>query len=94
MDDLDDLRAEYLELRERCPGAALSTLGAEHIPAASYAPIAWLDGQAYLFLSELAAHTQTSNALRRSVCCWSMISITAVMPSCVGGLPCRGRHNR
>jgi putative heme iron utilization protein len=58
MDDLDSLREEYLALRESCEGALLATLEGEWMPAASYAPLAWLDGQAYLFLSELAAHTK------------------------------------
>ena len=58
MEDCDSLLDEYLALRESCEGALLATLDGTSIPAASYAPIAWLDGQAYLFLSELAEHTQ------------------------------------
>lgn len=58
MDDLDKLRGEYRALLERCEGALLATLEADRTPAASYAPLAWVDERAYLFLSDLAAHTQ------------------------------------
>lgn len=58
MEDLDEVREEYLALRERSDGALLATLAADRTPAASYAPMVWVDGRGYLFLSELAAHTQ------------------------------------
>ena len=58
MDDLDGVRQEYLVLREQCHGALLATLEGDQIPSASYAPLVWLDGQSYLFLSDLAGHTR------------------------------------
>lgn len=58
MDELDTVTEEYLALRDRTDGALLATLEADRIPAASYAPLAWVDGRGYLFLSDLAAHTQ------------------------------------
>ncbi len=58
MDDLDAVREEYLALRDRTDGALLATLAADRTPAASYAPLVWVDGRSYLFLSDLAAHTQ------------------------------------
>lgn len=63
MDDLSGARREYLDLRERCHGAMLATLEDDGTPSASYAPMVWLDGDGYLFLSDLAAHTRN---LRRS----------------------------
>lgn len=58
MDDLDSVRQEYLALREQCQGALLATLEGDRTPSASYAPLVWLDGQSYLFLSDLAGHTR------------------------------------
>jgi len=58
VDDLDSLRQEYLALREQCHGAMLATLEGDQTPSASYAPMVWLDGQSYLFLSDLAGHTR------------------------------------
>ena len=58
MDDLDSLREEYLHLRQRSEGAALATLDSDGFPSASYAPLCWLDGRAYLFVSDLSEHTQ------------------------------------
>jgi putative heme iron utilization protein len=58
VDDLSSERREYLALRERCHGAMLATLEGDGTPAASYAPMVWLDGEAYLFLSDLAGHTR------------------------------------
>jgi len=58
VDELGKLRQEYLALREQCHGALLATLEADQTPSASYAPLVWLDGQSYLFLSDLAGHTR------------------------------------
>jgi heme iron utilization protein len=58
VDDLDSVRREYLALRDQCHGALLATLEADQTPSASYAPLVWLDGQSYLFLSDLAGHTR------------------------------------
>ena len=56
MSDLANAQREYIELRDQAGSAMLATLSADHKPAASHAPIIWLDGDFYLFLSELAAH--------------------------------------
>jgi hypothetical protein len=58
VDDLDSIRREYLALRDQCHGALLATLEADQTPSASYAPLVWLDGRGYLFLSDLAGHTR------------------------------------
>ena len=58
MDDLNSVQQEYLALREQCNGALLATLENDQTPSASYAPLVWLDGQSYLFLSDLAGHTR------------------------------------
>jgi hypothetical protein len=58
MDDLSSERREYLALRERCHGAMLATLEDDGLPSASYAPMVWVDGAGYLFLSDLAGHTR------------------------------------
>ena len=58
MDDLSSECREYLALRERCHGAMLATLEDDGLPSASYAPMVWLDGDGYLFLSDLASHTR------------------------------------
>ena len=58
MDDLNKLRDEYLQLRANSDGAMLATLDEDRLPCASYAPLVWLDGCAYLFLSDLAEHTR------------------------------------
>jgi putative heme iron utilization protein len=58
MDELESVREEYLALRERTEGALLATLEDQQIPAASYAPLVWVDGCSYLFISDLAAHTR------------------------------------
>ncbi len=57
MDELDDARREYLALREHSRGALLATIAEETMPSASYAPLVWVDGRCYLFLSDLAGHT-------------------------------------
>jgi len=58
VDDLDSVRLEYLALREQCHGASLATIEDAQIASVSYAPLVWLDGQGYLFLSDLAGHTR------------------------------------
>lgn len=63
MNDTADIRCEYLALRDAIDGAMLSTLAEDGSPVASYAPILWHDGSAFLFLSELASHTRN---LRRN----------------------------
>lgn len=63
MIDIAEIRQEYLALRDAIDGAMLSTLAEDGSPEASYAPILWHDGAAFLFLSELARHTRN---LRRN----------------------------
>ena len=63
MNETADIRREYLALRDSIDGAMLSTLADDGSPEASYAPILWHDGDAFLFLSELASHTRN---LRRN----------------------------
>ena len=36
----------------------IATLGGDNFPEASYAPFVWLDNACFLFLSQLARHTQ------------------------------------
>lgn len=54
----NDLRQEYLTLRNSVAAAQLATISPQNTPLASHAPIVWKDGSCYLFLSELAEHTQ------------------------------------
>ena len=57
MQDLNDMVEAFRQLRERCDGAMLATLAEQQCPEASYAPLVWLDGDCFVFLSELATHT-------------------------------------
>jgi putative heme iron utilization protein len=54
----DSARREFKALRDHAASALLATVADDRSPAASYAPLAWLDGDCYLFLSELAPHTR------------------------------------
>jgi putative heme iron utilization protein len=56
--DTSSARREFLALRDQASSALLATLSQDGSPAASYAPLVWLDGRCYLFLSELASHTR------------------------------------
>lgn len=47
-----------MALREQAGSAQLATLAPHGEPEASYAPLVWVDGSVYLFLSELAHHTR------------------------------------
>lgn len=58
MDPIDEALKDYLALRDRVGSAQLATLGNEQKPEASHAPLVWHEGSCYLFLSELASHTQ------------------------------------
>lgn len=40
----------------------MATIGVDGLPEASYAPFVWHDGACYLFLSQLARHTQNLNS--------------------------------
>lgn len=39
----------------------MATIGADNLPEASYAPFVWHDNACFLFLSQLARHTQNLN---------------------------------
>ena len=54
----ETVRREYQNLREKIQSVQMATLGVDHQPEASYAPFVWLDEACFLFLSQLARHTQ------------------------------------
>ena len=58
MSNTDNARQDYLALRDQASSAQLATLGRDASPEASYAPCVWYDGHCFVFLSELASHTQ------------------------------------
>jgi len=58
LSDSDEARQDYLALRENINSAQIATLADNSLPEASYAPCVWVDESCYLFLSELAGHTQ------------------------------------
>ncbi len=58
MNETDSTVREYLTLRDQTNSVQLATLGSEATPEASYAPCIWREGDCYVFLSELASHTQ------------------------------------
>ena len=58
MSNTDSLRQDYLTLRDQVNSAQLATVGCDATPEASYAPCIWREGDCYVFLSELASHTQ------------------------------------
>lgn len=58
MSDSTEVRQDYLTLRENINSAHIATLASNSLPEASYAPCVWVDGNCYLFLSELASHTR------------------------------------
>ncbi len=58
LNETAEIRREYLALRAAIDGAMLSTLAEDGSPEASYAPLLWHDGAAFLFLSDLASHTR------------------------------------
>lgn len=62
MSELEDARAEFLQLRDGCRSVQLATVNGEACPEASYAPCVYHDKHFYLFLSGLSSHT--GNLLR------------------------------
>ena len=58
MSETKDACDEFIALREQCDSAQLATLSPRGEPESSYAPLVWLDGNGYLFLSALASHTR------------------------------------
>ena len=61
--EADDALQDFLDLRQSADSAQLATLDADDLPAASHAPVIWLEEGVYLYLSDLAAHAQN---LRRN----------------------------
>ena len=62
MDEIENARQDYLALREKTITVQLATVGPEGLPEASYAPFVFHRGDYFLFLSDLAAHTQNLKA--------------------------------
>lgn len=58
MNDSDDVRQDYLALRDTILSAQIATLDRNQSPQSSYAPLVWLQQRPWLYLSELAQHTQ------------------------------------
>jgi len=58
LSDSDSVRQDYLALRDQVNSAQLATLGCDATPEASYAPCVWREGDCFVFLSELASHSQ------------------------------------
>jgi len=54
----DSVRMDYLALRDQVDSVQLATLTRDATPEASYAPCVWFEGDCFVFLSELASHTQ------------------------------------
>ena len=69
LNDLVSAQREFLALRDQTSSAMLATITQGQNPAASYAPLVWLNGHCYLFLSELALHTRNLNAAPRLAWC-------------------------
>jgi len=59
--NLDNVRKEYLTLRDKLQSVQMATLGVGNLPEASYAPFIWFEDACFLFLSALAKHTQNLN---------------------------------
>jgi hypothetical protein len=58
LSNTDSVHQDYLALRDQVNSAQLATLGSDATPEASYAPCIWREGDCFVFLSELASHTQ------------------------------------
>ncbi len=59
MSDFAEIQAAYLRFPERIKSLMLSTINAEGVPQASYAPFVMTsDRSIYIFVSGLSAHTQ------------------------------------
>jgi len=53
----DELRKDYLALRETTTSVQLATVNQDSRPEASYAPCVWFENNCYLFLSGLSSHS-------------------------------------
>ena len=65
--DLDAIRQDCQAFPSRFSTVHLATVGSDGMPEASYAPFVQIDGRYYIYLSELARHTQ--NLLASADCC-------------------------
>lgn len=54
----DQIFQDYLSLREQVGSVQLATLDVDANPEASYAPCTWRGADCFVFLSQLASHTQ------------------------------------
>jgi putative heme iron utilization protein len=54
----DEVKQAYASLLQSCNTLQLATLSPDNQPEASYAPYTYVDGHYYIFVSELASHTQ------------------------------------
>lgn len=54
--------SEYLRFRNSQQSLQIATISVEGLPEASYAPFVWFEDACYLFLSQLARHTQNLNS--------------------------------
>ena len=52
------IRQEFQALRDSLKTVQLATIDSDGNPQASYAPCVWIENDCYLYLSELARHTQ------------------------------------
>ncbi len=52
------VRQDYKNLRDKQQSLQMATLSADGFPEASYAPFVWFESACYLFLSQLAKHSQ------------------------------------
>ena len=60
--DSSEMIQQCLQLLEQCKTLQLATINAAGEPCASYAPYLWHEGAFYIFVSELAEHTQALKA--------------------------------
>ncbi|MFB3059313.1 MAG: pyridoxamine 5'-phosphate oxidase family protein [Gammaproteobacteria bacterium] len=56
--DHEKIRQEFQALRDSLKTVQLATIDSDGNPQASYAPCVWIENDCYLYLSELARHTQ------------------------------------
>lgn len=57
-DHENKIRQEFQALRDSLKTVQLATIDSDGNPQASYAPCVWIENDCYLYLSELARHTQ------------------------------------
>lgn len=62
--NLKTVHKEYLQLRENLLSLQMATIDSDGVPEASYAPFVWHEGACFLFLSQLARHTQNLSVNR------------------------------